>query len=457
MPPTAPPITITRPDAELAELGFVDVSDSKNVALYIDMVQRISLATEPQQVMDAFAQGMRKARGESGLITLGLKGLKPGQYKITRKIGYDNVNHVETMDPWGQRHKLPTQTGGFLGKIIATAAPKLCRAINVTDDPVLGDWLSQFGSLIAIPAFIEGQATNWAIILRREPDAYTIEDLEEHILRANLIGATVNNVVINKQLRALNAKMALEVERIAAIQKALLPRVLPEIRGLQIAASYETYDMAGGDMYDFVCITDGGKHGKIDPDARWGFMIADVSGHGPGAAVLAAMLNAILYAYPTPPERPSEMLNYANRHLCDKRIEHSFVTAMMAIYDPGTRRFMFSRAGHPPAIVKTPGKPLVHLSKGGGLPLGVLDDVVYGDEVVTLEPGQTLVLYTDGIPESMNPSHEMFGIAGIERALDECTGEPDCVIKSINGALRAHEAGAQPGDDQTIVALKVVG
>ena len=439
-----------------AEVDFVDLSASDNVELYIDMVQRISLAKEPSQVMSAFSQGMRKSRGESGLLTVSCKGLKPGHYKITRRIGYDGINLTETNDPWFQRGKLPTRTGGFISKLIATPTPKLCHNLRIHDDPVLGDWLAQFGTAMVIPAFTEGVATNWAIILKREPAAYTIADLEEHILRANLIGATVNNTVINKQLREVNARMAREVERIAAIQKALLPRVLPNIRGMKIAASYETYDVAGGDMYDFVCITPEGRHGVINPDARWGFMIADVSGHGPGAAVLAAMLNAILYAYPTPPERPSELLNYANKHLCDKRVEHSFVTALMAIYDPMTRRFMFSRAGHPPAIVKSHGQPLVHLDQGGGLPLGVLEDVIYQDEEVTLEPGQTVVLYTDGISESQNAKHEMFGIAGIDQALEGCTGEPDCVIKSITTALRAHEAGEQPGDDQTIVALRVM-
>ncbi len=442
--------------SESAEVDFVDLSGSDNVDLYIDMVQRISLAKEPSQVMSAFAEGMRKARGESGLLTVTCKGLKPGHYKITRRIGYDNINRTETNDPWFQRGKLPTHTGGFIGKIIATPAPKLCHNLRITGDPVLGDWLAEFGAAMIIPAFTEGVATNWAIILKREPQAYSIEDLEEHILRANLIGATVNNTVMNKQLREVNARMAREVERIAAIQKALLPRVLPDIRGMKIAASYETYDVAGGDMYDFVCITPEGRHGVTNPDARWGFMIADVSGHGPGAAVLAAMLNAILYAYPTPPERPSELLNYANKHLCDKRVEHSFVTALMAIYDPPTRRFMFSRAGHPPAIIKTPGSPLVHLDRGGGLPLGVLEDVVYNDEEVTLEPGQTVVLYTDGISESISPGREMFGIQGIDAALEGCTGEPDCVIKSITQAMRTHEAGEQPGDDQTIVAMKVM-
>ncbi len=439
-----------------ASVDFVDLSASRNVDLYMDMVQRISLAKEPAQVMDAFSRGMRKARGNSGLLTVTCKGLKPGQYKITRRIGYDGINHSETNDPWNQRGKLPTYTGGFISKLIATPTPKLCHNLRITSDPVLGDWLAPFGTAMVIPAFTEGVATNWAIILKSEPAAYTIDDLEEHILRANLIGATVNNTVINKQLREVNARMNREVERIAAIQKALLPRVLPNIRGVTIAASYETYDVAGGDMYDFVCITENGRHGVTDPDARWGLMIADVSGHGPGAAVLAAMLNAILYAYPTPPERPSELLNYANQHLCDKRVEHSFVTAIMAIYNPLTRKFMFSRAGHPPAIVKTPGQPLVHLDQGGGLPLGVLENVTYKDEEVTLEPGQTVVLYTDGISESMNPRHEMFGVAGIDAALNDCNGEPDCVIKAITQAMRLHEAGEQPGDDQTIVALKVM-
>lgn len=443
------------PDEKLAAMGFVDVDQNPNIAVFLDMVNKVSLATQPQQVMQHFSRAMRQAYGDSALITISCRGLKPGQYKITRQIGYDNVNLAPTNDPWNDGQLLQTHTGGFLGRVIATPNAKLNRRLDVTADPVLGDFLSEFNSMIAIPAFVEGTATNWALIFKREADAFTLRELEEHILRANLVGATVHNVVASNRLRELNERMQDEVERIANIQRALLPKRLPAITGLEISASYQTYDRAGGDMYDFVCLNGNGENGKPDPNARWVLMIGDVSGHGPSAAVVMAMLNAILYAYPKVPQGPGELLRYANRHLYAKRIEQNFVTSFMAIYDPPTRRLTFARAGHPPPLLKSIDEPLRRLEGEGGLPLGILEDVEYEDVTIELKPGQTLVLYTDGITESMAPDEREFGITGIEAALNSCSGDPDCVVQSIRDDLRDHEAGQRPADDQTIVAIQL--
>ena len=85
-----------------------------------------------------------------------------------------------------------------------------------------------------------------------------------------------------------------------------------------------------------------------------------------------------------------------------------------ALLGTPTRRFTWCRAGHPFPIVKTKGKPLITLTEGAGLPLGILDDAVYESESIILEPGQTVVLYTDGIIESLNPRGEEFGFDGVE-------------------------------------------
>jgi phosphoserine phosphatase RsbU/P len=440
----------------LAALGFADVDEHPSIDLFVDMVRNISKVDQPGEVMQAFLQAMRQAYGESALITLSCKALKPGHYKITRQLDYEGNNLASAVDPWLERDKLVTHTGGLLDEIISTPIPKLAHQLKVSDDPVLGDWLSPYKSMIAIPAFLDGVASNWAIILKKEPNAFSLRELEEHILRANLIGSMVNNVVVNQQLRTLNDKMHHEVERIAEIQRALLPRTLPKITGLAVAASYEAYDRAGGDMYDFVSLLGPGKEDETDPDGRWGIVVADVSGHGPSATVVMAMLNAILYSYPKTPEGPSDLLHYANKHLSSKKIQDSFITGFFAIYDPATRHFTYARAGHPPALLKSEGQPMQRLEGIGGLPLGVMEEAEYQDTTVVLEPGQTIVIYTDGIEESMNRKGKQFGINGIERSLIHCSGEPGCSVSSINDALELHEEGQRPGDDQTIVALQVM-
>src|SRR5205814_6027945 len=95
---------------------------------------------------------------------------------------------------------------------------------------------------------------NWSSPLSNEPEALTVDELEEAILRANLAGGTVKNTLISRQLREANQRIQSEIEQIARIQRSLLPQVLPQVPGLSIATSYETFDTAGGDLYDFALL-----------------------------------------------------------------------------------------------------------------------------------------------------------------------------------------------------------
>ena len=98
---------------------------------------------------------------------------------------------------------------------------------------------------------------------------------------------------------------------------------------------------------------------------------------------------------------------------------------------------------------------LSRLEAVGGVPLGVLDETTYEDAQIELQPGQTLVLYTDGITEARSPDGAMFGVESIDRALVDCTGDPACVVQSITDILHDHQAGVRPNDDQTIIAIRV--
>jgi sigma-B regulation protein RsbU (phosphoserine phosphatase) len=153
------------------------------------------------------------------------------------------------------------------------------------------------------------------------------------------------------------------------------------------------------------------------------------------------------------------VLEHANHHLFTKRIEHRFVTALFAIYDPETRRLRYARAGHNPPVWMRPatagGWDMAHLDRVGGVPLGILEEVSYEEATITLDPGQTILFYTDGITEAVSPEGRMFGITGIENSLTECTGEPDCAIDHITSTLKHHEKNVRPTDDQTIVVMRV--
>ncbi|MHC4415177.1 MAG: PP2C family protein-serine/threonine phosphatase [Planctomycetota bacterium] len=434
----------------------VDTSGSHRIPVLMEMVGALSRAVEPQEVLRVFSQRSEELYGPRGYVSISTRGLAPGQYKITRLLRLDGTDELATADPWLQWNDLAVNTGGFFGEIIKSAYPELIHHLGLRDDPVVGNALAEYGSLMAIPLFDDGEPVNWAVFLRKEPEGFTVEDLEQSILRSNLVGTAVKNALITRELRGAHARIRAEVEHIAAIQRALLPQPIPEIPGLTIAASYETFDQAGGDYYDFRPLRYAADGATADPQGPWGMLIGDASGHGPAAAVVMAMLHAILHAYPRQPEGPAEVLEHANQHLAAKRIENSFVTAFLGVYEPAARRLTYARAGHNPPLLKNPGAggSVCRLDAVGGVPLGVIDDTRYEETTVELEPGQTLVLYTDGITEARGPDGTMFGMSGVERALTACTGEPACVVESITEPLHRHTGGIRPGDDQTIVAIR---
>ena len=243
-----------------------------------------------------------------------------------------------------------------------------------------------------------------------------------------------------------NTGLGLNFEQIANIQRSLLPQKTPDIPGLTIATAYLTSDRAGGDYYDFFPF----------PNGTWGILIADVSGHGPAAATVMAMLRAILHCYEGEDFSPARVMRYANEKLAASNLDGSFVTAFFAVFDPEASTIAWARCGHNPPLLKTPGAGVRELDGSGVPPLGVLPDLEPEEESISLEPGQTLILYTDGITESFNERGEMFGVKGVIASLEYCDGQPECVVDSIYHALYTHTGSMERDDDQTLVALRRV-
>ena len=440
-------------------MQIYDFPDNERLPILTQLVSTLSEATEPEDVLRAFSTGWIRLSGRTGYISLSCRGLEPGEYRITRQLLDDNIDLVDKGDVWRNYRDLPIQTGGLLGTIVEGGKSVLVQDLEGYTDPVLGDAIAGFKSLGAQPLYDGGKILNWAITLSHDPSVLNEKELEDGLLRSNLIGGTVKHVQTARKLREVHQRVKDEVKKIAGIQRALLPDTLPDIPGLSIATRYETYDLAGGDIYTFHPLGTGLSHTIKEPDGRWAIFMGDVSGHGPAAAVVMAMVESMLASYPITPDTTGQVLEYLNKHLCAKRIFSTFVTAFHALYDPATRTLTYSRAGHPPPMWRKPtgnGKvEVLELDAVGGLPLGVMPEETYDDATVQLEPGQTLVLYTDGIPETRSPDGAFFGNEGMIQALGDCSGEADCAVETIMKHTRQHEAGTKPQDDQTLVVMKV--
>ena len=310
--------------------------------LLTDLVRRISAMHDPAQVQREFAKTMAEFSPWQGYVSLSRRGLRPGDFKITGTVLSQADRQQGRLNPWKHWDKLPTHSGGWAGDIIAGDLPHLENNLRLTGDPVFGDSLAEFRSAMVIPLFDDGEALNWSIGLHREPNAFSPDLVEEFILRGNLIGRVTRNLVIQKELDELNAQFSEQLQEIAAIQRSLLPEVTPKVSGLEIATSYLTSKHAGGDYFDFFEMEEN----------KFGVIIADVAGHGAGAATVVAILQALLHSAYAGDHDPAATLERVSKELVRKKIENNFVTAFFGVFDAQRTDFEYSNAGHNRPLVR---------------------------------------------------------------------------------------------------------
>jgi serine phosphatase RsbU (regulator of sigma subunit) len=189
-----------------------------------------------------------------------------------------------------------------------------------------------------------------------------------------------------------------ELETARLIQQSILPETVPQIDGLDIAARYVPMASVAGDFYDFIVVDN--KH--------VGILIADVSGHGMPAALIASMLKIALAAQSAYADDPARVLHGLNQALCGK-FQHHYVTAAYAFVDMEKRTLSYAGAGHPPLLMWGAASPGVRDVIENGLFLGMFDSATYSSVKVPLAPGDRGLLYTDGISETKNPEGAEFG------------------------------------------------
>jgi sigma-B regulation protein RsbU (phosphoserine phosphatase) len=237
-----------------------------------------------------------------------------------------------------------------------------------------------------------------------------------------------------------------ELKAASDVQRRLLPKKLPEIAGLKLASHYETSLYAGGDYYDIA---------KME-DNQWGFLVADAEGHSAPAAVMMAMTCALFRSYPKPPAEPGELLYFLNQHLC-KVADPSFVTALYIVYDAEHHRLKISRAGHPPPMIyRSAEKKAIEYKCGGVFPMGIDPYEQVPVTEAELQPGDRILMYTDGITERFSMDGETYGEERLLRQLESDENlEPKelltAIMKDVDGF-----ANGRPADDDQALLLAIV-
>jgi sigma-B regulation protein RsbU (phosphoserine phosphatase) len=229
--------------------------------------------------------------------------------------------------------------------------------------------------------------------------------------------------------------------------RLLLPGAPPGWPEIHWGVHYSPLDPLGGDYYDFV----------VRNDNQMGILIADASGHSVPAAMVAIMARFAFAEVVRHSIRPAEVLGVMNRRL-QGLTDERFVTAFYGVLDRKTREFCFANAGHPPALRFNPKHGEVEQLASRGLMLGIVPNAVYDEKSLTLEPGDRLCLYTDGVVDSRNVSKETLGLDRLKRFLLEGASlSAAALTQSLVERLQDFRSDLPAWDDLTILIAEVAG
>jgi sigma-B regulation protein RsbU (phosphoserine phosphatase) len=255
-----------------------------------------------------------------------------------------------------------------------------------------------------------------------------------------------------QQLNEKNAALQKSLSQIAdeltiaqRTQLSILPSHLPSVEGLRLYAHMRAAREVGGDFYDLI---------ELD-DHRVGIVVADVSDKGVPAALMMAVSYTLIKSTALHEASPAKVLEEVNHALSEENETMMFVTAFYGIVDARTGRFTFANAGHDPPLLLRAGEPVAELKRLGGTALGILDGADYAEHSQTLQPGDTVVLYTDGVTEAFNGDCDAYSVDRLKTLLDQIRTLPvERLCTEVLDSVDAHANGTPQSDDITCVALR---
>jgi phosphoserine phosphatase RsbU/P len=321
--------------------------------------------------------------------------------------------------------------------------PGLCRALKgdkaLSKIPVL--MLTTLGET---KSKVEGLDAGADDYIQKPKSPGDIEELFARI-RAHFRLADMGRELAsrNAMLEAVHKKLHFELELARKVQRALMPRP-PQPRGvLRCAVKYTPANQLGGDVYDFYRL-DGG---------RLGVLVADVSGHGVNSAMLSGMVKALAAGLSIAVLEPGELLAGLDV-ACEQYFpEGYFCTGFYLIADEETGLIRFAGVGHPSAIIVGPNGTRTLISNPGLLGVGMVDGTA-GD-ADRLTPGESLIIYTDGLPDAMDPADVLFGEERLKSILQSHHGaDPATILEEVEQAVIKHTFPGSAADDINMVVLQ---
>ncbi len=345
----------------------------------------------------------------------------------------------------------------------ADEAMALTNATMVSLDRQAGRYLGADCQIFGTAIIVQNVERGRLYVFSHEGD-YTWSDTRQKLVRlvADQTAVAIENNELTHELRH-KERLDRELELGAEIQAQLLPRQCPTIEGVDLAARCNTANKVGGDYYDFIPTTYDQLRKPNDPASReqpWNFAIGDVMGKGVPAGLMMTMLRGMLRAEVLNSHSPGHLLQHLNWVMrTDLESSNRFVTLFCAQYDPRTQVLSYGNAAHnPPLLWQAATGQVIRLDADGML-LGLDMDTHYQENQVQLQPGDTLIYYTDGFTEASDRSGQRFDEDNLmESFCWACRNLPSAEeILNYLFSMLARFVGTdrEPEDDTTLVVMRV--
>ncbi|MBD0372657.1 MAG: SpoIIE family protein phosphatase [Pyrinomonadaceae bacterium] len=421
------------------------LSVTDKLRLLLDITKKISRSLDLQEVINLVMEtlGTLLPYDAAGIyIIQGHKESTEGEsvstqgavYRAEAVRGYDIEDLVELRLKMGE---------GIIGFVATTGEPVISP--DVKNDPRYVNAREETRSEMVAPIISNDEVIGVFDLESDHVNAYTPDDLQVLMLLASQVAIIIEKVMLHEQLvEKKRLEGQLEVAR--QVQLELLPPADPNIEGFDISAYNFPTEEVSGDYYDWVRIY----------DDQIGMVIADVSGKGVPAALLMAFLRASLRAAIHIGYAPHISMAKVNYLLWESIERNQFVTAFYGVLDASNKTLAYTNAGHnPPLVLDKDGS--TRFIERGGLPLGMFRDTRYYEYYVAIEPGQVIVLYTDGVTEAANSDGEEYGRDRLARAALEAQGlSAREMISHLHRDVIDWTGGRGADDDITFFIIKAL-
>ncbi|MGA7932647.1 MAG: PP2C family protein-serine/threonine phosphatase [Kovacikia sp.] len=370
---------------------------------------------------------------------------------------------------WTQdiRKAMETATRNVTSSLLSTnsgetiaLAPGAISALDRQVSHCLGSDIQLFGTAILVKNTERGRL----YVFSRDPQ-YTWTETRQKLVRlvADQTAVAIENDELTVELRK-KERLDRELEIGAEIQLRLLPRQCPTIRGVELAARCKTANRVGGDYYDFIPASYDQLRSKKDGSSselgRWSVAIGDVMGKGVPAGLIMTMTRGMLRAEVLNAHSPARILQHLNRVMyADLENSNRFVTLFYSEYDPMTRVLSYSNAAHNPPLLWQAATQSTRRLDTLGMLIGLDADTHYQDAQIQLQPGDTLIYYTDGFTDAANQSGDRFDEENLTQAFEwacqHCQTPQDILEYLFDRVQTFTGTRDRNADDMTLIVMQI--